>query len=90
MLDVLNTLGFRLADPCYEQARARGTKPTWHSMGQADSFTRTRTLLLATTAFNATDWAKQLETVAGVAKVEAPFKVTRDRHFSNGLTRSEW
>ena len=74
-LDATNALGFRLADPCYEQSRARGTKPTWHSMGQADSFTRTRTLLLATTAFNATDWAKQLGAVAGVVKVEVTFKM---------------
>jgi len=75
-LDALNALGFRLADPCFEQARARGTKPTWHSMGQADSFTRTRTLLLATTAFNATYWANQLGAVAAVVKVESPFKMT--------------
>ena len=74
-LDAINALGFRLGDPCYEQARARGTKPTWHSMGQADSFTKTRMLVLATTAFNATNWAKQLEAVAGVVKVEAPFKM---------------
>jgi len=75
-LDALNALGFRLADPCYEQARARGTKPTWHSMGQADSFTKMRTLLVATTAFNATYWANQLGAVAAVVKVESPFKMT--------------
>ena len=75
-LDAINALGFRLADPCYEQARARGTKPTWHSMGQADFFTRAHTLVLATTSFNATEWAKQLEAVAGIVKVEAPFKMT--------------
>jgi PQQ enzyme repeat len=74
-LDTVNALGFRLADPCYEQARARGTKPTWHSMGQADSLGKMHTLVLATTLYNATDWANQLGEVAGVVKVEAPFKM---------------
>ena len=74
-LDVINALGFRLADLCYEQARARGAKPTWHSMGRADSFGKMHTLLLATTIYNATDWAKQLWAVAGVVKVEAPFRM---------------
>lgn len=72
-LDATNALGFRLADPCYEQARAQGKKPTWNPLGQGSSFDKTHTLLLATTAFNATSWASQLAAVAGVIKTEAPF-----------------
>jgi hypothetical protein len=40
-------LGFRLANPCYEQARARGKQPTWTSMGQENTFANTHTLFLA-------------------------------------------
>lgn len=32
-LDALLNLGFRLADPCYEHARAQGKSPAWHPMG---------------------------------------------------------
>ena len=74
-LDATSALGFRLADPCYEQARAQGSKPTWHPMGQADSFGQTHTLILATTPLNATIWANQLRAVTGVASIEAPFKM---------------
>jgi outer membrane protein assembly factor BamB len=66
----LNALGFRLADPCYEQARAQGNKPTWHPMGQEDSFAPTHTLVLATTNFNATIWRQQLQSVAGIGNIQ--------------------
>lgn len=66
----LNALGFRLADPCYEQARARGDKPVWRPMGEEGSFAQTSTLLLATTTLNATTWRQQLQSVAGVKNIQ--------------------
>lgn len=65
----LNALGFRLADPCYEKARAQGEKPTWYPMGEEDSFGQTHTLVVATTIFNATIWQQQLRTIPGVGKI---------------------
>lgn len=75
-LEGVNGLGFRLADPCYEQARAQGRKPTWHAMTQADTFARTQMLVLATTRVNATTWMSQLQALAGVQQITAPFKAT--------------
>lgn len=72
-LDGVNGLWFRLADPCYEQARASGAKPTWHPMSQADTFEKTQMLVLATTSVNATTWMSQLQALAGVQKVTVPF-----------------
>ncbi len=75
-LAAMNDLGFRLANPCYEQARARGTKPAWSMMGQEDAFGKTHTLLLATTFYNSVQWKKQLATVTGVVNIEEPVRVT--------------
>ncbi|MEO6888407.1 MAG: PQQ-binding-like beta-propeller repeat protein [Ktedonobacteraceae bacterium] len=72
-LDATNNLGFRVADPCYEQARAQSKKPIWHAMTQANTFAHTYTLVLATTGYNATTWQSQLKSLAGVVKLEAPF-----------------
>jgi outer membrane protein assembly factor BamB len=65
----LNALGFRLADPCYEQARAQGSKPTWQPMGEEDSFAQTHTLVLATD-LNAAIWRQQLQSVAGIGNIQ--------------------
>ena len=65
----LNSLGFRLADPCYEKERAQGQKPTWHAMGEKSSFAQTHTLVLAATDFNATIWRQQLQGIASVKQV---------------------
>ena len=73
-LDAVNGLGFRLAAPCYEQARARGNKPTWQSQDQSLTFNQSHTLFLATTGTNAVTWQKQLGSVKGVVKVVTPFK----------------
>ena len=70
-LDAVNNLGFRLANPCYEQARARGDKPAWNTAGQENTFGASHTLLLATTSYNAATWLSQLKTVAGVTSVDA-------------------
>lgn len=75
-LDTVNSLGFRLADPCYEQARAQGRKPTWHPMSEADAFGQTRALVLATTLYNAITWANQLRAVGGVVTIDAPFRAS--------------
>jgi hypothetical protein len=69
-LNEVNDLGFRLANPCYEQARARGDKPNWKAMGQESSYAQGRVLLLATTPLNATIWQSQLQALNGVADVE--------------------
>lgn len=74
-LDAINSLGFRLANPCYEQARSRGNKPTWNAAGQENAFASSHTLLLATTSYNATTWVSQLKTVAGVTSVDVGVKV---------------
>lgn len=68
----LNALGFRLADPCYEAARAQSHKPTWQSMGEESSFAQTHTLTVATTNFNATIWQQQLQKVTGISHVATP------------------
>ena len=68
-LNTINALGFRLANPSYEQQRTQGTKPQWNPMGQETAFSTTYTLTLATTDFNASTWAKQLQTASGVVKV---------------------
>jgi len=69
-LDAVNNLGFRLANPCYEKARAGGDKPAWKTAGQENVFGSSHTLLLATTGFNATTWQQQLKSLAGVTKVD--------------------
>ncbi len=75
-LDAVNNLGFRLANPCYEQARSRGDKPAWNTAGQENAFASSHMLLLATTSDNATTWLAQLKSAEGVTAVEAPLKVT--------------
>ncbi len=75
-LDAVNSLGFRLAAPCYEQARAQGSKPTWKAQDQSSTFNQSHTLILATTGANAVTWQSQLKAVNGVVKVVAPFQAT--------------
>jgi outer membrane protein assembly factor BamB len=74
-IDALNNLGFRLANPCYERARAQGTHPAWNPMGQETTFASSHTLLLATTTWNSTHWQDQLHAISGIVKVEAPVNV---------------
>jgi outer membrane protein assembly factor BamB len=75
-LNAINNLSFRLANPCYEQARARGSKPTWSLMDQETSFSQTHTLLLATTDANAAAWRSQLQSSPGVTKIETLVKMS--------------
>ena len=72
-LGALDDLGFRLANPCYEQARAKGEKPTWTTMGQESAFAQAHTLLVATSYNNAVTWQQQLRAVSGVTQVEVPY-----------------
>jgi PQQ-like domain len=74
-LEDISNLWFRIADPCYEQARAQGTKPTWHSQGQTDTFAKTHSFVVAITGLNSIHWSNQLRAVAGVVKVDAPLKM---------------
>lgn len=73
---LVSQLGFRLSEPCYEQARAAGQTPAWHSMGQESSFSSNRNVLVRVTYFNATTWRQQLATNPSVQAVEAPVTVT--------------
>ena len=75
-LEEADGLGFRLADPCYEQARAQGKKPTWHPMSQAAAYAASPGLLLATTTWNSTTWQSQLRALPGVTAVSAPYTVS--------------
>ncbi len=68
-LDIVNALGFRLANPTYEQKRAQGLQPAWISMGQETTYGKTQTLLLATTQFNAANWTNQLKDTPVVVSV---------------------
>ena len=72
-LAAVSNLGFRLGNPCYEQAK--GAKSAWSPMGQEDMFTHTHTLILATTSMNSTHWNDQLRAVAEVTQVETTFDV---------------
>jgi hypothetical protein len=72
-LEGIDGLGFRLASPCYEQARAQGDKPTWQSLNQAGPFSHSHFLILATTQQNATTWLQQLQTLPGVQNVNATY-----------------
>ena len=75
-LEAANNLGFRLANPCYEQARARGDKPAWSTAGQESAFGKMHTLLLSTTGYTATTWLSQLKSLVGVTKIDAPVVTT--------------
>jgi hypothetical protein len=72
-LSIVSSLGLRLADPCYEQAK--NTSVRWYSMGQETSFAKTRTLLVATTEVSPDNWQRQLYTSAAVASIQVLFAV---------------
>jgi hypothetical protein len=64
-LFTLSDLGFRLADPCYEQSKTAA----WHPMGQETSFDHSHQLLVATTWANSTTWSTQVGAASGVINV---------------------
>lgn len=66
-LDAVTNLGLRLADPCYEQARATGKSPPWHPMGQEDTFAGSQTFLVATTVRTSTRWRDQVQALPATA-----------------------
>jgi hypothetical protein len=69
-LATISSLGFRLADPCYEQSLP---PPAWRPMGQQASFASGGALVVAITAANSTRWLAQLNAAPGVASVQAPY-----------------
>ncbi len=73
-VDAVNDLGLRLANPCYEQARAQGKKPTWNTIGQEQSFSQAHALILATSFNSAVIWQQQLQSLSGVKSVDAPYQ----------------
>jgi hypothetical protein len=76
VLYIVSNLGFRLADPCYDQAQARGASPDWHLMGQEQRFAASQSLILATTSFASNQWEAQLRAASNVASLEIPFGAT--------------
>lgn len=68
-LNTINDMGFRLANPCYEQARANSKEPAWTPMSQQTSYTQTHTLQIATTQYNATIWLSQLKATPGIKNI---------------------
>jgi hypothetical protein len=69
-LSALSALGFRLADPCYEQSLPA---PLWRSMSQQASFGSGGALVVAITEANSAQWSAQLKDVADVVNVTAPY-----------------
>lgn len=69
VLTLVDDLGFRPSDPCYEQKPA-GTATEWTPKGQEQGFAASHSLLVATTAANATIWQQQLLAGSGVAKID--------------------
>jgi hypothetical protein len=69
-LATISGLGFRLANPCYEQSLP---PPLWRPMGQQASFASSGALIVAITAANSTAWLAQLKAAAGVVSVQAPY-----------------
>jgi hypothetical protein len=69
-LATISGLGFRLADPCYEQSLP---PPAWRPMGQQASFASGGALVVAITAANSTQWLAQLKAAPGVVSVQAPY-----------------
>lgn len=69
-LATISALGFRLADPCYEQSLPL---PPWRPMGQQASFASGGALVVALTAANSTAWLAQLKAAAGAVSVQAPY-----------------
>lgn len=62
-------LGFRLADPCYENLPA-GTRAPWRPMGQETRFAATHALLVVTTRSASTQWQRQAQAAFGAANVQ--------------------
>ncbi len=75
-LSAVSNLGFRLADPCHEQAMSADKKPQWRSPGQSRSFSQAHALLIATTSVNSTRWQAQLPATPGVVAVVQPYQPT--------------
>ena len=69
-LATISNLGFRLADPCYEQS---ASPLAWSPVGQQATFASSGALVVAITAANSTQWLAQLKTAPGVVSVQAPY-----------------
>lgn len=70
-LDDISNLGFRLADPCYEQTQRQ--QAAWHPVGQESPFASTSSLIVATTQANSTQWRSQLHASVWVRAVVVPY-----------------
>jgi hypothetical protein len=72
-LKSVSELGLRLADLCYEQARAQGKAPAWHTIGQEAAFARDGALVLAVGPEASEQWRAQAAAMNGVLGVDAPY-----------------
>ncbi len=69
-LKAVSDLGFRLADPCFEQS---SPAPAWRPMSQQADFASSGALVVATTAANSPQWPAQLKDTPGVIAITAPY-----------------
>lgn len=66
----VSNLGLRLADPCHEQALARGQGFAWQPAGQESAYAASHTLMLATSPVAPSQWRGQARALPGVTDVE--------------------
>ncbi|MGH2502936.1 MAG: hypothetical protein ACRDID_10510 [Ktedonobacterales bacterium] len=66
----VSELGFRLANPCFEQHKPQ---LAWPGASQQAPFTASGRLILATTDANSQAWRTQLQAVDGIAQIVAPY-----------------
>jgi hypothetical protein len=71
-LALVDNLGLRLADPCFEGGAVHHIPALWHAMDQAAPFAAGHALVVATTRYASTTWRAQLHATEGVAMVQAP------------------
>ncbi len=62
----LLSLGYRLADPCYEAA---STRAVWRPMGQETRYATTATLVVALTERNSSQWRTQTQRLSDVVSL---------------------
>jgi outer membrane protein assembly factor BamB len=75
-LEGIDGLGFRLANPCYEQARANGSKQPCQPRRRTGNYAKSERLVMATTSWNATTWLDQLPALAGASQITTPYTTT--------------
>lgn len=73
-LSHVSDLGFRLANPCFEQAKRVSSQVQWEPQGQDQAFGVSHALLLATTTANSSVWQTQLHQESGVIRFQSNYQ----------------